>query len=98
MDNKYTVETISVPAGFFSYLLVKGVDVRKVHNCHISSIQNGWCTLASNPRAKFSKTEPESRDLLRKNILREVKKLEAHGDLRPSQVLRLELLKEFLSR
>lgn len=95
---EYTIETISVPAGFFSYLLVKGVDDRKVDNCrNYSQKPGGWYHLASNPRAKFSKSESVSQDLLRKTIEKEIRKLENHGDLRPSQVLRLELLKEFLS-
>jgi hypothetical protein len=97
MKTKFTIETQSVPAGFFSHLLVKGVDDRKVHDCRTSSLKSGgWCHLASNPRAKFSKSEPESQDLLRKTVEKEVLRLEKHGDLRPSQVLRLELLKEFL--
>jgi len=93
---EFTIETLSVPAGFFSYLLVKGVDDRKVHNCHTSSLKQGWCTLASCPRAKFSTSEGASIDLLRKTIAKELTKLEKHGDPRPSQVLRMELLKEFI--
>lgn len=95
---EYIIETVSVPAGYFSHLLVRGVDDRKVHGCRTySQKEGGWCHLASNPRAKFSESEQESCDLLRKNITREVKKLESNGDLRPPQVLRLELLREFLS-
>lgn len=93
---EFIIETISVPAGFFSYLLVKGVDDRKVHNCHGSSLKQGWCTLASNPRAKFSRSESESRDLLLKTIKKEIRMLENHGDPRSSQVLRLDLLKSFI--
>jgi len=93
---EFIIETLSVPAGFFSYLLVKGVDDRKVHNCHGSSLKEGWCTLASNPRAKFSRSESESRDLLLKTIKKEIRKLENHGDLRTSQILRLDLLKKFI--
>lgn len=93
---EFTIETLSVPAGFFSYLLVKGVDDRKVDKCHTSSLKQGWCTLASCPRAKFSKSEGESVTLLKKTITKEVMKLEKHGDPRPSQVLRMELLKEYL--
>jgi hypothetical protein len=94
---EFTIETLSVPAGFFSYLLVKGVDDRKVDNCRTYSQKpGGWCHIASNPRAKFSKSEGESITLLRKTITKEVMKLEKHGDPRPSQVLRMELLKEFL--
>jgi hypothetical protein len=91
---KFTIETLSVPAGFFSYLLVQGVDDRKVHGCHTSSLKEGWLYLASCPKAKFSKSESESRDLLLKTIKKEIRKLETHGDLRPSQVLRLELLRQ----
>jgi len=93
---KFTIETLSVPAGFFSYLLVQGVDDRKVHGCRTSSLKEGWLYLASNPRAKFSKSESESQDLLRKTVKKEIRKLEVHGDLRPSQVLRMNLLKEFV--
>ena len=90
---KFIIHTLSVPAGFFSYLLVKGVDDRKVHGCRTSSLKEGWCHLASNPRAKFSKSESESRDLLLKTIEKEIRRLENHVDLRPSQVLRLDLLR-----
>jgi hypothetical protein len=91
---KFIIETLSAPAGFFSYLLVRGVDDRKVHGCHTSSLKKGWCSLASCPRAKWSKSESESRDLLLKTVKKEIRKLEVHGDLRPSQVLRLELLRQ----
>jgi hypothetical protein len=91
---KFIIHTLSVPAGFFSYLLVQGVDDRKVHGCHTTSLKKGWCSLASCPRAKWSKSESESRDLLLKTVKKEIRKLEVHGDLRPSQVLRLELLRQ----
>ena len=91
---KFIIHTLSVPAGFFSYLLVQGVDDRKVHGCHTTSLKKGWCSLASCPRAKFSKSESESRDLLLKTVKKEIRKLEVHGDLRPSKVLRLELLRQ----
>lgn len=94
---EYIIETVSVPAGYFSHLLVRGVDDRKVHGCRTySQKEGGWCHLASNPRAKFSTSEGASIDLLRKTIAKEVTKLEKHSDPRPSQVLRMELLKEFI--
>jgi hypothetical protein len=94
---EFIIETQSVPAGFFSHLLVRGVDDREVDNCRTYSQKSGgWCHLASNPRAKFSKSESESESLLLKTVEKELRKLQTTTDLRPSRVLRMKLLKEFV--
>lgn len=93
----YAIATVSAPDGFFSYLLVTQMVDGKVDKVYPSSFVDGWFNLASCPRAKFSNSEPESHNLLRKNVAKEIASLEKKVDLRPSQVKRMELLKGFLS-
>ena len=91
-----TIQTINVPAGFFSYLKVKD------HTEDIAGVPSSKgtmgepTTVTSNPRATFGVSEEDSLRLLRKNILSEIKRMERNGDLRPSQIRRLDLLKKGL--
>jgi hypothetical protein len=91
-----TIQTINVPAGFFSYLKVHGhtEDIAGVVP-HMGAM--GPTMVTSNPRATFGESEEDSLRLLRKNILSEIKRMEKRGDLRPSQVRRLDLLKKGLN-
>lgn len=83
----FFIETKFAPAGFFSYLKVKGLteDVWKTWICADGSrtVECGmWGT-----------TEEESIRLLKKVIESDIKKWTKHRDPRPSQVRRIEVLK-----
>ncbi len=90
----FRVDTIQAPAGFFSYLKVSGVteDVWKMYDHR----RPGFHTVTSNPRATWGKTEEDSKALLRKSIRGEITLWEKRSGLRPSQILRLEILKQGL--
>jgi len=91
-----TIQTIKVPAGFFSYLKVNNhtEDIAGVPS--MKGTMGEPTTVTSNPRATFGVSEEDSLRLLRKNITSEIKRMEKNGDLRPSQVRRLDLLKKGL--
>ena len=87
----FKIETVTAPAGFFSYLKVTGVneDVAGMFDYK----GPGFHTLTSNPRGMWGSSEKSSLELLRLGIHREIRKLENKSDLRPSQIRRLDLLK-----
>ena len=88
-----TIQTINVPAGFFSYLRVHGHTEDIAGVLTMKESMGAPTKVTCNPRATFGVSEEDSLRLLRKNITSEIRKLEKKGDLRPSQVRRLDLLK-----
>lgn len=96
MDNiNIKVSTVSVPAGFYSYLHAEAPigHIAKTY----SVTPKGWVNLASHPKGVSSPTPDAAREVLRKRVLKEVRALEKNGDLRPSETRRLELLKRSLT-
>ena len=90
------LSTQSYPAGFRTTLYVVGAREEVAGTHYADGRSADTRSLAHAGRAKFSPTLAGALEDLRKNVTREVKRLEKHGDLRPSQVRRLELLKQFL--
>lgn len=92
---EYIVKTQSAPSGFHSSLFVRvedeGVDIWKVFTTEVRGD-----LFVSVGRYVSSPTEQGSIDLLLGQVKKEVKSLRRHGDLRPSQVRRLDLLQGFL--
>ena len=92
---EYIVKTQSAPAGFHSSLFLRvedeGVDIWKVFTTEVRGD-----LFVSVGRHGWSPTEQDSIDLLLSQVKKEVKSLRRHGDLRPSQVRRLDLLQGFL--
>ena len=84
----FQVYTKIAPAGFFSHLQVEGTteDVWKMYD----HLRPGFHTIAS---GQWGTSEEESKVLLRKEIVKELRRWEKKTDLRPSQVRRVEILK-----
>lgn len=98
---EFIIHMISTPSGFFSFLLIDGVPRDTVAGTRESSFRHelnrpGLLHLAIGPKGKWSSSPAESIELVRKNVVKEVKRLESNGDLRPSQVRRLNILKAWL--
>jgi hypothetical protein len=89
----FIVETKVAPAGTICSLYVQGLvdDVWKVYPSVLQSGHSHYIMTG-----QWGQDEEDARRLLRKMIEKEVKKLSNHGDLRPSQVRRLDLLKTVL--
>lgn len=94
-DINIKVSTVSVPAGFYSYLHAEAPTghIAKTY----SVTPKGWVNLASHPKGVSSPTQESSLETLRKRVVKEVRALEKNGDLRPSETRRLELLKRSLT-
>ena len=89
----FKIETIKAPAGFFSYLKVEGTteEVWKMYD----HLRPGFHMIAS---GQWGNSEEESKDLLRKEVVKELRRWEKKTDLRPSQVRRVDLLKVGLTQ
>lgn len=100
MKTTYTINTVegafALEGHFFSYLMIPTPteDVAKLYS---SSIAEGTSVLATGPKGKWSPSVEASIETVRKNVVKEIRNLEAHGDLRPSQVRRLDLLKGWVA-
>ena len=84
----FKIETKNAPAGFFSYLKVEGTteEVWKMYD----HLRPGFHTITS---GQWGTSEEESKVLLRKEVVKELRRWEKKTDLRPSQVRRVEILK-----
>lgn len=89
------VSTDKVPSGFYSNLHAQAPVGRIAKTYPVE--ETGWVNLASHPKGVSSPTREGSIEILRKNVVKQVRALEKKGDLRPSEVLRLELLKRSLT-
>lgn len=100
MKTTYTIHTIEgafdLEGHFFSYLMIP-TPVEDVTKVICSSLVDGSSVLATGPKGKWSPSVEASIETVRKNVVKEIRSLEAHGDLRPSQVRRLDLLKGWVA-
>lgn len=96
MDN-LIVQIENPPIGFFAYLCVKGGDdVVANYYKAFRSHNPGYIVVGSHPKGVHSPDEASAIALLKKNLTRIVKRLEANGDRRPSQDRTLAVYKAFL--
>lgn len=100
MKTTYTIHTIegafALAGHFFSSVIIP-TPVEDVAKLYSSSVADGTSVLATGPKGKWSPSVEASIETVRKNVLKEIRNLEAHGDLRPSQVRRLDLLKGWIA-
>ena len=94
MDN-LIVQIENPPVGFFARLCIKGGDDRDYYKAWGSSTP-GYIVVGSHPKGVHSPDEESAIALLKKNLTRIVKRLEANGDRRPSQDRTLAVYKAFL--
>lgn len=81
---------------FHTDLRIGGVNPSTIHGCYPTSEGISFLSVGGN-KGKWYPTVEESIEGLKNNLRKEVRRLEGHGDLRPSQVRRLEVIKEFLN-
>lgn len=92
----YVIKTVEAPAGFFSHVyLDQGIRRDIPSKYTYPSLVDGrdMTHLVNGPKGKWSKTLEESFEEVRKEVNRQIRKLEKDGDLRPSEVRRLDLLR-----
>ena len=94
MDN-LIVQIQNPPAGFFARLCVEGGDPQDYHKAW-GSATPGYITVGCHPKGVASPDEASAIALLKKNLTRIVKTLEANRDRRPSQDRTLAVYKAFL--
>lgn len=82
---------------FHTSLYVTGIDPSTVHNCWDTEVEGQSYLKTPGMKGKWYSTKEESIKKLKSFVRKEVKSLGGHGDLRPSQVRRLDILKEFLN-
>ena len=95
VDSNTSFTVYNSPSGYISFLRTNVDGLSGVYG----STDKTWkWTVEVGPKGKWSSTPEDSIDLKIKFVQNEVKKLSKKIDLRPSEVRRLEFLKDVLTK